>query len=154
DFPYTDVEGDAAQSITISTLNLAAGDTLKLSGNSVTPNQTITVANLPNLIYTPASGQSGLARSTFTFKVNDADNGTVAATLTIDVSTTNEAPVAQPSSVSTDEDVAKPFAVSDFQFTDRENDELVSITISNLGLASGDKLQLNGLDVTLNQTIV
>ena len=59
DFHFTDAEGNAAASITIGTRSLAAGDTLRLSGVDVTNGQTITVAQIPNLVYTPASGTAG-----------------------------------------------------------------------------------------------
>ncbi|MEK6262869.1 MAG: hypothetical protein AABP62_30085, partial [Planctomycetota bacterium] len=85
DFPFTDAESDALVSITISSLNLASGDTLQLSGVDVVVNDTIIAADIANLVYTPASGAQGSARSTFDFTVNDAGSGTVAATMTINV---------------------------------------------------------------------
>ena len=153
DFNFTDVENNSLVSITISALNLATGDTLKLSGTDVAVNNTITAAQIPNLIYTPAANANGAGRSTFEFKVNDADTGTAAATMTINVTAVNDLPVATASSVTTNEDTAKAFAVSDFGFTDVENNSLVSITISALNLATGDTLKLSGTDVAVNNTI-
>ncbi|VTU00051.1 Putative uncharacterized protein OS=[Oscillatoria] sp. PCC 6506 GN=OSCI_1680008 PE=4 SV=1: Gly_rich [Gemmataceae bacterium] len=85
DFAFSDVESNPLASITIQSLNLAAGDTLQLSGTNVSVNDTITAADIPNLVYTPASGANGAARSSFTFTVNDAGAGTVSATMTINV---------------------------------------------------------------------
>ena len=90
DFLFSDVEGDSLASITISSLNLASGDTLKLSGTDVTVGQTITAANIPNMVYVPAANANGAARSTFGFTANDADSGTVAATIAINVTAVND----------------------------------------------------------------
>ena len=84
DFQYSDAEGNTLVSITISALSLADGDTLKLNDSDVTENQTIVVADLPHLIYTPAATQTG-ARSTFDFKANGPDSGNVAAKMNISV---------------------------------------------------------------------
>jgi len=46
---------------------------------------TITAAEIATLTYTPAADANGSARSTFDFAVNDADSGTVSATMTIHV---------------------------------------------------------------------
>ena len=91
-FSFTDVEGNNLASITISGLALASGDTLKLSGVDVMLNQTILAASIPNIVYTPALNANGSARSTFNFKVNDADSGTVAAAMTIHVVAVNDVP--------------------------------------------------------------
>jgi VCBS repeat-containing protein len=86
DFHFTDAEGNAAASITIGALSLAAGDSLRLNGVDVTNGQTIPALQIPNLVYTPATGASGAARSSFNFTVNDSlDTGTIAATMTINV---------------------------------------------------------------------
>ena len=84
-FGFTDVEGRSLASITISRLNLAGGETLEFSGTDVTVGQTIPAAGIPYLVYAPATSASGSVRSTFDFRVNDADNGTVAAAMTINV---------------------------------------------------------------------
>jgi hypothetical protein len=153
DFLFTDVEGDDLASITISSLSLAVGDSLKLNGTDVATNQTISAANIASLLYTPALNANGLPRSFFDFKVNDSGSGTVVATMTINVTAINDVPVAQANGVTTSEDTTKVFAATDFPFTDTEGDSLTSITISELSLASGDTLTLSGTDVTLNQTI-
>jgi hypothetical protein len=164
-FPFTDAEGDPLASITVSNLTLASGDTLKVDQGSglvdVTNGMTITAAQIPSLVYGPAANGNGAARSTFKFAVNDADPGTVTATMTINVTPVNDIPVAQPSSVTTDEDVAKTFAVADFQYTDLEGDALVSIKVGAVTLASGDTLKVdqgaglvnvtNGMTITAAQ---
>jgi len=92
EFNFNDVEGDGLASITITGLGLASGDTLKLSGSDVSVNDTITAANISNLVYTPAGDANGAGRSTFDFRVNDVGSGIVAATISIDVTAVNDAP--------------------------------------------------------------
>ena len=147
DFLFTDVESDSLVSITISGLSLASGDTLRVDQGSgpiaVTNGMTITAAQIATVIYTPAANANGAARGSFSFKANDEGSGTVAATMNINVNAVNDAPVALVSSVTTNEDTAKTFAVSDFLFSDVESDSLVSITISGLTLAASDTLTVD-----------
>ncbi len=164
-FPFTDADGDSLASITLSGLNLAPGDALTVDQGSgpvaVSNGMTITASQIASLQYTPALNASGSARSAFDFKVNDVDSGTVAATMTLNVTTVNDVPVAQPGSATTNEDTAITFAVGDFSFTDVESNGLVSISVSNLSLATGDTLTVdqgagsvavtNGLTITAAQ---
>ncbi len=92
DFGFVDLENHSPNSITISGISLASGDTLSLNGNDVSVNQLISAANIPNLVYTPVANANGSGRSSFTFKVNDADLGTVSAVMTINVTPVNDAP--------------------------------------------------------------
>ncbi len=152
-FLFSDIEANALSSITISSLTLAAGDTLQLNGVAVTVGQTISAASIPSLVFTPAADTNGLGRSSFAFRVNDSDSGIVAATIFLNVTAVNDVPVALTSSVTTNEDTSRSFSVSNFRFTDVEANALTSITISSLTLATGDTLQLNGVAVTVGQTI-
>jgi hypothetical protein len=93
DFLFTDVESNPLASITINSLTLAAGDTLKLSGTNVLANQTIPASSIPNLVYKPAANANGASRSTFRFTVNDTGLGTATAAMTINVTAVNDAPV-------------------------------------------------------------
>ena len=96
DFGFTDAEGDPLASVTIQSLSLAPGDTLRLSGADVAAGATIAAADLPSLVYAPAPDRSGAARSAFAFTANDADPGAVAATMTIDVTPVDDPPVLDP----------------------------------------------------------
>ncbi len=95
-FLFTDVEGNSLVSITVSGLALAVGDTLTVDQGSgavaVTNGMTITAAQIATLIYTPATNANGAARSTFSFKVNDADVGTVAGAMTVHVTAIDDDP--------------------------------------------------------------
>ena len=96
EFLFTDLESDSLVSIGVSNLTLAGGDTLTVDQGSgavvVTNGMTILAAEIPSLTYTPAGDASGVARSTFDFTVNDANPGTVAATMTINVTAIADAP--------------------------------------------------------------
>ena len=97
----------------------------------------------------------------FDVSVNDGDgksSATVAAGITF--TNVNDAPVATNNTVSTNEDTSFTFAVSNFTFTDIENDALVSITINGLNLnggtlthSSGSVAVTNGMTVTAAQLV-
>jgi autotransporter-associated beta strand protein len=74
---------------------------------------------VPNITYTPASNFNG--SDSFTFKVNDGNVDSPAATVSITVTSINDAPAAITQSVTTDEDTAKPVTLSG---TDAENSAL------------------------------
>ena len=89
DFPFTDTAGDSLASVKIVTLPASGTGTLTLSGTTLGSGdlpQTVLVANLGNLKYSPAANLYGTDVASFTFKVND---GTVdsdnAYTMNIDV---------------------------------------------------------------------
>jgi hypothetical protein len=89
----SDVDGDAL------TFNVITGPTHgALSGTA------------PNLTYTPAPNYNG--DDSFTFKVNDGTVDSTPATISITVNAVNDAPTAQPQSVSTSEDTAKAITLS------------------------------------------
>src|SRR5205823_3202804 len=82
DFPFTDPDndGEALQSVTITTL--PGSGTLKLGGTNVTACQVIAVASLNarNLVFTPAPRSSGIPYATFQFTVSDGTASSSAAT--------------------------------------------------------------------------
>jgi VCBS repeat-containing protein len=94
DFTYTDVEGDALSSVTITNLNLAGGTLEHSGGTTVTNGMTVTAAEIATLVYTPAGNTNGAPLATFDFTVNDAGAGVSAAQMDIDVTPVNDTPVA------------------------------------------------------------
>ncbi len=108
-----------------------------------------------------ASGYNGAFSATPTTLVTAGANTAIRGIAFAPQSASNTVPVANPSSVTTDEDTAKTFAVADFLFTDIESDSLVSITVSNLALGAGDTLTVdqgsgpvavtNGMTITAAQ---
>ena len=103
DFTFIDVESDSLVSVTITNQSLAGG-TLELSGVTVNNGDTITAAQIANLVYTPVGDANGAPLATFDFTVNDAGLGVVAAQMDIDITPVNDVPVATVNTVSTTED--------------------------------------------------
>ena len=95
DFGYSDA--DAGQGFAQVRIDaLPAAGALTLNGVAVTAGQTIAVANLGHLVFTPAPNANGSAYAGFDFSVQDSA-GAFDATpnrLTITVSAVNDAPVA------------------------------------------------------------
>ncbi|KZS00445.1 Uncharacterized protein APZ42_003234, partial [Daphnia magna] len=102
DFGFADAAdspGNSLSAVIITTLPTAG--TLTLSGTAVTLNQSIAVANLGSLVYSPAQNANGNAYATIGFKVQDnggtanggADTSVNANTLTFNVTGVNDAPV-------------------------------------------------------------
>ena len=58
--------------------------------------------SIPNLVYTPNANENGA--DSFSFKVNDGALDSAAATVSINITPVNDAPVADGQSVSTSED--------------------------------------------------
>ena len=115
DFLNTNVKYVRLVSITISSLNLASGDSLKLAGCPVSAPLTIHRSIIPFLVYTPAANANGAARSKFTFKVNCADLGKVLSTMSINVTPVNDSPIrsaGSPAAINVNEDAANSTAVT------------------------------------------
>ena len=79
----------------------------------------------PNLVYTPAANFSG--PDSFTFLVNDGEFDSEVATVSVNVTPVNDAPVALAQGVSTDEDVAAAITLAG---TDIDGDPLTYTVVS------------------------
>src|SRR5439155_396651 len=148
--------------VKISTLPGAG--TLTDNGVAVTNGQFIVVADLNGglLRFTPASNANGISYASFTFLVQDnggTANGGVdldpsARTMTINVTSVNDAPSGISKTVTTLEDTPYTFAATDFGFSDTSDspaNTLLALKISTLP-ASGT-LTDNGVAVTIGQMI-
>ena len=153
DFTFTDTEGNALVSATISNLNLNGGTLSHSGGVAVNSGDTLTAAELDTLVYTPAGNATGSPLATFDFTVNDAGAGVVAAQMSITVTAVNDVPVATANTVTTTEDTAYSFSAADFTFTDTEGNALVSATISNLNLNGGTLSHSGGVAVNSGDTL-
>jgi hypothetical protein len=157
-----DTPANALDAIVIATLPGAGS--LTLSGNPVTALDEIDVAdvNAGNLKFTPVANANGTGYAAFTFQVRD-DGGTVnggadldpsANTMTIDVTSVNDAPAGADKSFTVSLNTVIVFAPADFGFTD-PNDSPANITngIRVTTLPSAGTLTRNGNAVTVGQTI-
>ena len=131
DFGFTDPV-DAAntsgandfQAVIITTIPRWAPAALTLNGGPVVAGQSIAVADIGNLVFTPAANANGNGEASFTFQVQDnggtagagVDTDQSANTITFNVTAVNDAPAG------TDATIASvgphTFAASDFGFTD------------------------------------
>ena len=91
-FGFDDTDsGDTLQAVRIDTLPDSADGSLALDGTAVTAEQVIPVADIPNLVYTPATNVNGQA--TFTFSVSDGtDFSDDVATASLTVDAVNDPP--------------------------------------------------------------
>ena len=153
DFNFTDVEGDALASVTITGLNLNGGTlTHSVGAVTVTNGMTITAAQLADLTFTSALNDS--TDSSFTYTVNDAGTGVTSAVMNITVNAVNDVPVATGNTVIANEDVPLIIGAADFNFTDVESDSLASVTITGLTLNGGTLTHTGGtVNVTNGMTI-
>ncbi|MFL5327544.1 MAG: DUF4347 domain-containing protein [Gemmataceae bacterium] len=165
DFGFTDSSDSPANSLlAVKITTLPAIGTFTDNGIAVVKNQFVSVAdiNAGLLKYTGASNANGAGYASFTFAVQD-DGGTANGgidldatpnTITIDVTSVNDAPGGTNKTVTTLEDTAYVFAASDFGFTDPNDspaNSLLSVKITSLpGLGT---LTDNGAAVTLNQFV-
>ena len=93
DFNFTDIDtDDTLASVTIT--SLPDKGTLTLNGAEVTLDTPIVVADLGNLVYTPVDNENGDGYTSFAYTVSDGELDSPAATMTINVTPVNDAPVA------------------------------------------------------------
>jgi uncharacterized protein (TIGR03437 family) len=99
---------DTPKAITLTGTDVD-GDTLTYSLISGPTNGTLS-GTVPNLTYTPNANYNGA--DSFTFKVNDGFADSNTATVSISVTNTNDPPVANSQSVSTNEDTPKAITLT------------------------------------------
>ncbi|TSJ90945.1 retention module-containing protein [Chitinimonas sp. BJB300] len=153
DFGFQDVDaGDSLKAVRIDSLPTAG--VLTLNNVSVTAGQVIAVAQLGNLVFTPAANGNGNDYASFTFSVQDQANAfdTLPNKISIDVTAVNDAPTGADKSVTILEDGSKAFTAADFGFSDVDaGDSLKAVRIDALPIAG--VLTLNGVAVTSKQVI-
>ena len=164
-FGFTDPSDSPANNLlAVKISSLPTAGTLKDNGTAVTLGQVIPVADISGnkLIFTPAANANGTAYSNFTFQVED-DGGTAnagvnldpsAKSMTINVTSVNDAPVGTPATVTTLEDTPITFTTANFGFTDPSDspaNNLLAVKITSLPTAG--TLKDNGTTVTLGQVI-
>jgi gliding motility-associated-like protein len=151
---YSDPEANVFAGIRITGLETAGS--LKLNGVDVAVNDVVSASDLASslLTFTPVLNANGNAYATFTFQVSDGtDYSASSYTLTVNVSTVNDPPTADNTTVSVTEDVTYVFSPSDFNasYLDAEGNAFAGIRITSLETAGS--LKLNGVDVALNDVV-
>ena len=150
DFPFTDADtGESLQQVRIETLPTTGS--LTLDGTAVSAMQVIAVADIPNLVYTPATDAT--ADDSFSFSVSDGLAFSMPATATVSITAVNDVPtITSGLTVMPAEDTEHTFAASQFNFADRDTGETLQQLRIDILPATGS-LTLDGAAVTAMQVI-
>src|SRR5439155_1670848 len=173
DFGFTDPTDAASAAganalLAVEITTLPGAGSLTNNGVAVTAGQFVSAADITagKLKFSPAANANGAGYASFTFQVQD-DGGTAhsgvdldqsANTLTIDVTSVNDAPAGTNNTVSVLEDGSYTFAAADFGFTDPTDaasaagaNALLAVEITTLPGAGS--LTNNGVAVTAGQFV-
>ena len=166
EFNFSDADpGDTLASVTIVSLPAAGSLTLAPAGGggagvAVTENQSVAVADIGRLRFTPAANGHGTGYASFDFKVNDGeDDSAQSYTMTVNVTAMNDPPTSAGGTVTIDEDTAHTFDAAEFNFDDADaGDTLASVTIVSLPASGSLTLAPAGgggagVAVTENQSV-
>jgi cadherin-like protein len=159
DFGFSDSDGNALLSVKITTVPGAG--TLTNNGVAVNAGDFISKVDIDagKLVFTPALNANGAGYASFTFQVRD-DGGTAnggvdldasANTITVNVTSVNDAPSGTDKTVSTNENTAHTFGAADFGFTDSDGNALLSVKITTVPGAG--TLTNNGVTVNAGDFI-
>jgi len=165
DFGFTDPSDSPANTLLAVKISTTPGaGTLTLNGAVVTNGQFVSAADIISglLTFTPAANANGTGYASFTFQVQDnggtahggVDLDPTARTMTVDVTSVNEAPAGTNQTVSTNEGSAYTFSSADFGFTDASDspaNTLLAVKISTL--PANGSLTLHGAAVTAGQFV-
>lgn len=163
DFGFSDTDDTPENNFASLTLtSLPSVGALTLNGAGVTIGQQVPVAQISTLVYTPSANLNGANAASFTFQVGDdggTDSGGIAIdgapkTMTLSVSSVNDAPVGTDKGISILEGNTRSFAIADFGLTDPNDatpNALLNVIIQSLP-AQGS-LKLNNVDVAINDII-
>jgi hypothetical protein len=165
DFGFSDASDSPANTLlAVRITTLPGAGSLTDNGVAVTAGQFVTLADITTgqLVFTPAVNANGAGYASFTFQVQD-DGGTAnggvdldpsARTMTIDVSTVNNAPAGADNTVTTLEDTGYVFGTVDFGFTDPADSPangLAAVKVTTL--PSAGSLADNGVAVSAGQFV-
>jgi uncharacterized repeat protein (TIGR01451 family) len=112
----------------------------------------VRILGVSQLVFTPAPDAAGNPYATFNYKLKDSASTFSAATyqVTINVTGIAEPPTGGNDAVTTPEDTTYTFQVSDFTFSDGDNDAFAGIELA--GLETAGDLEYNGGDVVAGLT--
>lgn len=152
---YLDPEGDAAETLRITTL--PALGTLSLDGVAITQiNQNVLFTDIAasKLVYTADQSDLTSHSANFNFSIADAGSSsfTSGGSATINIAAyVNQPPTTTDNTINDDEGDVYTFAMSDFPSSDPEMDAIVAVRFPTLPGAGN--IKLNGVNVTINQEI-
>ena len=161
DFGFSDVNDTPANAFSaVKITTLPAQGSLKLNGVAVSTGQLILAANIPQLVFAPAANGNGTGYASFTFQVQDNGGGVnaldpIAKTMTINVTSVNDAPAGTNKAVTILEDASKTFASIDFGFSDVNDTPANAFSAVKITtLPAQGSLKLNGVAVSTGQLIL
>ncbi len=162
DFGFSDPsDGDNLQAIVIGTLS--GGGVLRDGATVLTGGETVSALSIAggSLTFTPAADANGVGYGGFSFQVQD-DGGTAGSgvdldptpnQITFDVTAVNDEPSGTDGTVTTGEDTAYQFTISDFGLTDTaDGDSLQAVRIGTI--AGGGTLRNGSTVLTGGETVL
>lgn len=149
---YADSDGNALNLVKI--ISLPLNGVLKNGAAVLNINDTVAAAALGNINFTPNVNWNG--STSFTYKAYDGQAySTGVGTITINIQTVSDAPVAVNSSKNGTEDTKLTFTAADFNsgsvYQDVDNDTLVKIKVT--GLPQNGSLKLGGVALQVNSEV-
>jgi VCBS repeat-containing protein len=137
DFPFSDADSaDILQNIRIDTL--PTDGSIRLNGVAVSAGASISRSDIlaGRLSFNPDLNENGVSYTSFTFSVGDGTAFSASPyTMTVDVTSVNDAPTGTDTTITVNEDTAHFFSAADFGFTDSNDmpaNTLVQIRIDTL----------------------
>ncbi|MDI6623291.1 MAG: Ig-like domain-containing protein [Brevundimonas sp.] len=141
----TDVDGETLTITHVNGANIGVDGTVALGGGA-----SVRLNADGALTYTPAANATGL--QSFSYTVSDGVGGATTATVEVDLTPVNDAPVSQPDAASTDEDTTLVLTATSLlaNDTDLDGDALVISSVSAVS-ARGASVSINAAgDVVYN----
>ncbi len=141
EFNFSDIDtGDILSQVQITSIpsagtlfNDANTDGVVDGGEALSNDDTVSKADIDanQLKFKPASNNNGSPYTTFDFKVHDGTEYSASSyIMTINVTAVNDAPTAANNTVSTNEDIDKTFAASEFNYSDVESSPMTQVQIT------------------------
>jgi RHS repeat-associated protein len=139
----TDPDGNPL-SITISILpDPTKGEIRLANGNPITLNQNLTLTELTGLNFVPVANANGSAGA-FSYSVSDGQGGTATQTVTLDITSVNDAPIGSPTAILVAGAEDAPYTISGLDlltgFSDVDGDPL---SVANLSATNGSLVNNN-----------
>ena len=154
DFSYSDIESDPLSKVKLTELPGTDTGTLKFDNTDISGAELpkdVTQADLAagKLTYTPPANENGDDYASFKFKVNDgASDSQSQYTMTVDVTAANDPPTGGDSEVTTNEDEAYAFQLTDFSYSDIESDPLSKVKLTELPGTDTGTLKFDNTDIS------
>ena len=163
DFGFTDPNNPPNSFLAVEFTTLPGAGTLTNNGVAVTAGQFVLVSDITSgfLKFTPSVNTNGANYANFTFQVQNnggtanggVDTDPSPKTMTLNVTSVNQAPTGTSKTVSTLENNSYAFAVLDFGFTDLNSPPNGFLAVKITTLPGSGTLTDNGIAITAGQFV-